>query len=300
MIRAGVVRGGVLAMALVLSACSPQRLLVRGVADQLASQAQSPEDDSLLARDAAAFYLKLSESVLMQDPGHLPLAAAVSGGFTQYAYAFVAFEAEKQESRDVRSAQVLQARAERLYARAHRHAMQALETRNPGFAHQLRVARPLGDGSAEGLPRLPREWVPVAYWAAASWGARISLSKDHPDVVADLPQVVALAHLAWRSDPDHAQGALASLMGTLEAARPGGSQAAARAYFERALQASGGRSAGPYLAMAEALAAPSGDRPAYEAWLRQALAVTGGSPGVAEGLLRERAQWLLETVDDRF
>jgi hypothetical protein len=29
--------------------------------------------------------------------------------------------------------------------------------------------------------------VGVAYWAAAAWGAQIALSKDQPEVVADLP-----------------------------------------------------------------------------------------------------------------
>ncbi len=289
-----------LALALVLSACAPQKLWVRGVADQLAHQGSGPEDDPVLARDAAAFYLKLSESVLRQDPGHLPLAAAVSGGFTQYAYAFVAFEAEKLESHDVRAAQGLQVRAERLYARAHRHAMGALEVHRPGFSRQLREARPSLEGAVEGLAPLPPEWVPVAYWAAASWGARIALSKDHPDVVADLPQAVALAHLAWQADPDHGDGALASLMGTLEAARPGGSRSQAQAYFDRAVRASGGHGAGPFLAMAESLALPSGDRQAYETWLRRALAADAPVQGVADGVLRQRAQWLLETMDDRF
>ena len=55
----------------------------------------SSEDDLQLAREASAFYLKFSESVLKETPGHLKLAESVSAGFTQYAYAFVAFDAEK-------------------------------------------------------------------------------------------------------------------------------------------------------------------------------------------------------------
>ena len=92
----------------------------------LSTQAQSPEDDLVLAREASAFYLKISESVLREVPGNLPLATAVAGGFTQYAYAFVALEADKRELQDAASAQQLRERAARLYARAHRHAMAAL------------------------------------------------------------------------------------------------------------------------------------------------------------------------------
>ena len=114
-----------------LCACSPQSLLLRAAADQLAGQGQADEEDLLLARDASAFYLKLSESVLRQTPGHLPLAEAVAGGFTQYAYAFIALEADRIESTDAKAAQRMRERAARLYARAKRHAMAALEQHRP-------------------------------------------------------------------------------------------------------------------------------------------------------------------------
>lgn len=55
-----------------------------------------------------------------------------------------------------------------------------------------------------------------------AWAGGISLSKDSPDVVADLPQVLRLAELAWQAEPDYDQGSLASMMGTLELAKPGG------------------------------------------------------------------------------
>lgn len=83
-----------LALAGLLAACSPRQLLVQGVADALATQGQADEEDLALARDASPFYLKLSESLLKESPGNLKLAQSVASGFTQYAYAFVASEAE--------------------------------------------------------------------------------------------------------------------------------------------------------------------------------------------------------------
>lgn len=281
----------------VLTACSPQSLLVRSVADELATQGNAAEEDLALAREASAFYLKLSESVLSRSPGHLPLAEAVAGGFTQYAYAFVAFDAERIEATDARAAQHLRERAAGLYRRAQRHAMAALEHRTPGFA------RSLADSVAAQEPdalRLPAEQVGVAYWAAAAWGGYISLSKDKPEVVADLPQARRLASLAWEQRPDHGDGALASLMGTFEASRPGGSTRQAAAYFDRALAASAGRSAGPYVAKAEALALQAGDRAAFESLLRQALDASATVRSLPNAVMRERAQWLLDTADDRF
>jgi hypothetical protein len=290
-------RAGALVAAALLAGCAPQTLLLRGVADQLSSQASATEDDLGLAREASAFYLKLAESVLIQTPGHLPLAAAVAGGYTQYAYAFVEFEAERIEPQDAKAAKLMRERAARLYARAQRHAMAALEQQSPG----LRLALAAGSAAApSALPHLPAEQVAVAYWAAASWGASIALSKDRPDAVADLPQAIRLARMAWDRDPDYGDGALATLMGQFELARPGGTRQQAQAYFERAVAVGAGRSAGPYVAQAEALALPAGDRAAFEGLLHTALQIAATHRTLANEVMRERAQWLLDTAADRF
>lgn len=105
-----------------LSACSPRQMVIGGMADELAAQGQASEGDLDLAREASAFYLKLSESVLRSDPGHRRLAESVAAGFTQYTYAFVAFEADRIEARDAKAAERLRQRAAQLYRRAHRHA----------------------------------------------------------------------------------------------------------------------------------------------------------------------------------
>lgn len=281
-----------------LAGCSPQALLVRTAADGLAGSATTAgetEDDPQLAKEASAFYLKLSESVLAQDPGHLPLAAAVAGGFTQYAYAFVAFEAERLEGRDARAAQALRQRAARLYARAKRHALRALERRHPSLLNAL--AAP-----AQGAPalKLAADEAVVAYWAAAAWGGQIALSKDQPDTVADLPLAIRLAELAWQVDPTLEAGALAGLMAQFELARPGGTPTRAAALLEQAAQAGEGRQAGPWVTKAEVLAQPAGDRALFETWLREALRISQAHPTLANQVMRERATWLLETADDRF
>ncbi|MCK6392422.1 TRAP transporter TatT component family protein [Zoogloea sp.] len=282
-------------LALSLCACAPRQLVLNEMADSLAGQGQSAEDDPELARDAAAFYLKLSESVLREQPGHLPLAGAVAGGFTQYAYAFVAFEADRLETTDARAAARLRSRAANLYRRGRDHALSALETSRPGLRRQL-------DGQTP-LPPLPPQQRPLAYWAAAAWGGLISLSKDDPDTVADLPAAIRLARLAWDSDPTYGDGALASLMGSFEAARPGGSRAQAEAYFDEALRLGAGHNAGAFVAKAEGHAQPAGDKAAFLALLHQALAVrdTPGSPlTLSNAVMRRRAEWLISTADDLF
>jgi len=277
-----------------LCGCSVRQLIVQGVADELASQSQAAEEDLQLAREASAFYLKLSESFLHEAPGNLRLAEAVAGGFTQYAYAFVAFDAERLDAKDAKSAHKLRQRAARLYLRAQRHAIAALEARRPGFLKALSAPE------AAHWPRLADDEVGVAYWAAASWGGYISLSKDDPEAVADLPLAVRLAGLAWQRTPGHGDGALASLMGTFEAARAGGSSTRAAAYFDQAIAAGGGRNAGAYVAKAEGIALPAADRRAFEALLRQALDAARAQRDLSNEVVRERAQWLLDSADDLF
>lgn len=286
-----------LVAALQLAACTPRQLIVDSLADELSAPGQGNESDLNLLRDAAPFHLKLSESVLRQNPGHRALAESVAAGFTQYAYAFVAFEAERVEARDARAAERMRARAARLYERAHRHAMRALESAAPGFGAALAA------GDARQWPTLAREQAGLAYWAAASWGGWISLSKDDPDVVADFPLAVRLAQLAWAADPDWGQGALTGLLATFEAARPGGSPAVALARFDQAIAQSGGRSAGALLGKAEGHALPAGDRALFEKLLRQALAIRdeADSPLATQNeVMRQRAAWLLEKADDLF
>jgi len=276
------------------AACTPRQLIIRSVADELAGQGQAPENDLGLARDASAFYLKLSESVLRETPGNLKLSEAVAGGFTQYAFAFVAFDADRIENKDVKAAQKLRERAARLYERAHRHAMTALEVNTPGFAKALESP------VAANWPRLNKEQVGTAYWAAASWGGLISLSKDKPDIVADLPLAIRLAGLAYASDPEWGEGALASLMGSFETARPGGSQQQATIYFDKAIALGKGKNAGAFVSKAEGIAQAANDRPAFEALLRQALAACEARHELANEVMCERAHWLLDNADDIF
>ena len=296
-IRSAVLKLAVLGLLLQLGACSPRQLIVERLADELAMQEQGSETDLELLRDAAPFHLKLSESVLRQEPRHARLAEAVAAGFTQYAYAFVAFEADRVESNDARQAERLRQRAAKLYARAHRHAMAALESSSPGLAASLSSAR-----DEPGPPITPAQ-VGLAYWTAAAWGGWISLSKDAPEVVADLPLAVRLAQRAWAVDPDWGQGALTGLLASFEAARPGGSRPQALALFDQAIAQGGARNAGPLLGKAEGYALPAGDRAAFEDLLQRALAIEDapGSPlALQNQVMRQRASWLLEKADDLF
>lgn len=278
----------------VLPGCAVRPVIYNNLADAIAMPGQDAEEDVQLVREASAFYLKFSEGVLREAPGNLRLAESVASGFTQYAYAFVAFEADQLQSTDSKSAQRMKLRAARLYDRARKHAMRALEVSKPGFSKALAQAESVA------VLRLSDQHVALAYWAAAAWGGMISLSKDDPEMVADLPLAMRLAKLAWDIQPEHGNGSLSSLMGTFEAASPGGSIARAEKYFDQAIAYGKGQMAGPWVAKAESIALNKQDPDSFERWLREAIRVSDAHPTLENQIMRNRAVWLLETRDDLF
>ena len=276
-----------------LPACSVRQHLLQQAADGL-SQSSVEEEDIGLAREASAFYLKMSEALLRSLPSHLGLAQSVSSGLTQYSYAFLLTEADRVESQNLKQAQALRERAARMFERAKNQGLLALTLNDPALPKSLAAFN-----SSNPVP-LPPQAVGLAYWTAAAWGGQISLSTSSPDVVADLPLAVALAYRAWLANPGYGEGALASLMGNLELARPGGSRSRALQYFDQAIEVSQGQTPGPWLAKAEGWAVDQQDRPAFEAWLHKAIAVSADKRDLSTHIMRERAQWLLTQVDSIF
>ena len=286
-----------LSMAVVscLTGCGTLRPYVMNqTADALSGQASDDENDLQLAKDASAFYLKFSESVLREVPEHQGLRAALAAGYTQYAFAFVSFEAEQMEHRDREKAAQLRERAGKLYARAHAHAMRALKASYP------RIEEALQTPDASQWPELSVAQVRLVYWASASLGGWISMSKDSPEAVANLPLAHRLAEWAWRVDPGFQQGALSSLMATYETARIGGSTDKAASFIDQAIQASGGESAGPWVTQAEVLAVAQHDKEMFTHSLKQACEIATARPSLSNEVMCVRARWLLTQMDELF
>jgi len=276
-------------------ACSPKRYAVDKLADTLSAtgDAYRTEEDPDLVRDAAPFGLKTMESVLEKTPRHRGLLTALTAQFTQYAFAYVQQPADEAEETDFAAAKAGHERARRLYLRAKRYGLRGLEVTHPGFGAAL-AADPAAATAA-----CTRDDVALLYWAAAAWGSAVSLSKDRPETVAELPQVEALAARALALDETFDHGALHSFFAAFEAARPGappGWQGHAREHFDRAVALSGGLLSGPYVTMAEGWAVAVQDRGAFRELLAKALAVdVDAHPEnrLANLVMQRRARWLL-------
>jgi predicted anti-sigma-YlaC factor YlaD len=294
----------VLALALLplFCGCSIKRLAVNQVGDALAGSGSSfaSDDDPELIKAALPFSLKLMESVLAENPNHQGLLLASASGFSQFAFAFVQQDADELEDSDFAAAEKLHTRARRLYIRARNYGLRGLELAHPGFEKKLRA------DPRTTLQAARAKDVPLLYWTGAAWAAAISLSKDNPDMLADLPLPEALVDRALALDESYADGAIHCFLVTYEMSRPNAStnaEARARRHFDRAMQLNGGLQAGPLVALAEAVSVQKQDLEEFESLLHRALAINPDTKRefrLANLVMQRRATWLLSRTDQLF
>lgn len=258
------------------------------------------DDDPDLVKSAVPFSLKLMESLLSESPRHKGLLFATTSGFTQYGYAFVQQDADELEATDFAAAEAMRARAKRLYLRARNYGLRGLEVAHRGLTNQLAAA------PREAVKKLTKRDVPQAYWTAAAWGAAISLSKDDPATLAEIPQMEALIDRALELDESWGDGAIHGFLINYEMSRQGAagdSVERARRHFERAVELAQGRQAGPFVTFAEAVCVETQDAKQFEALLKRALAVNPDEQPdtrLVNLIMQRRARWLLARQDDLF
>jgi len=291
-----------LAVLLAAGGCSIRKLAVNKLGDALASGGTTfaSDDDPELVKAAVPFSLKLMESLLSESPRHQGLLFATASGFTQYAYAFVQQDADELEEKDFAAAEALRGRARKLYLRAKNYGLRGLGARHAGFEKSLR-ANPKSAVQFSG-----KKDVPLLYWTAISWAGAISLSKDSPDLIAELPLAEALLDRALELDEAYENGAIHALLITYEQSRteaPGEASARSRAHFERAMALSGGHQAGPLVSLAEAVCVKEQKRAEFESLLNRALQINVDARPewrLVNLVMQRRAKWLLTHVDDLF
>lgn len=271
------------------------------LADALSSSsALGRDDDPELVRDAAPFGLKTMESVLDAQPTHVGLLTSLASGFTQYGYAFVQQDADAAEL-EGRSAEAQRqrVRARRLYLRARDYGLRGLEVAVPGLSAKLTSVQ----GLDEACRALNKDDLPLVYWTAASWALAISAGKDDMSLVAQLPVPEALMRRALELDEAWGKGAVREFWVSFETARPGGTEVAARAHLDRAVELAQGAHLGVWVSWAEGPLVASQRRDEFRAVLEKVLAAdAGASPDdrLANTVAQRRARLLLAHTDDLF
>jgi predicted anti-sigma-YlaC factor YlaD len=282
--------------------CSVRRLAMNQVGNALAGTGTTfaADDDPDFVKQAVPFGLKTMEAVLAEVPDHQALRRAAASGFAQYSFAFIQMDADEAEAGDFAQAEALRARARRMYLRARNHGLAGLEATHRGFTNHLASA------PREAVRVLKRTDVPLLYWTAVAWGGAISLSKDQPGTISEIPHMEALIDRALELDESYDQGAIHGFLISYELARsdqPADAQERARKHFVRAVELSQGRQVAPYVSFAEAVSVQTQNPAEFDELLAKALAINPdafASSRLANLIYQRRARWLLGRRDELF
>ena len=281
-----------------VSSCSIRRLAINKIGDALASGGSTYEsdDDIELVEAALPFGLKLIESLLAEAPRHRGLLLAACEGFTTYAYLCVQQKADLADDEDFGQATALRGRARRLLLRAHGYGTRGLEAGYPGLGSKMMSEPKLA------LAPVRKKDVPLLYWNAAALGLAISVSRHDAAMLARLPEVDAMIERALELDPDWKDGSLHEFRVTFSDVRPGKPDfGRVKKYYDRALELSGGKRAGLFVAYAEAVSLRQQNRNQFRALLEKALAIDVDHTTqnrIANIAAQRRARRLLERADE--
>jgi predicted anti-sigma-YlaC factor YlaD len=286
----------------VLSGCSVRKFAINKLGDSLANSGTTfaSDNDPELVGQAVPFSLKLIEGLLAESPQHRGLLFAAASGFTQYSYVYVQIPSEEIENADVEKSAALRARARNLYLRAKDYGLRGLEAKHRGFTAALH------DNPKSAVRAAATPDVPLLYWTAVAWGAAISLSKDHPEIVAEQPQVEALVDRAYQLNPGYDHGVIEQFLISYESARQGvrgDFVERCKEHYDRALQLSAGQLASPFVSYAETVSVQKQNRAEFESMLKRALDVNPDARPewrLSNLIMQRRARWLLSRVDELF
>lgn len=284
------------------SGCSMRKLATGALADALSGTGttMSSDNDPELVRDASAFGLKTMEGLVPEQPEHLGLLTSLTSGFTQYGYAFVQQEADALElAGKGTDARARRARAHRFYQRALGYGLKGLELRSPGASLALQSMKDV----PAALAKLGKEDVPLMYWTAAAWALAITSNKEDMGLISQLPAPEALVRRALELDEAWGEGNLHEFMVSLEASKPGGSEAAAKKHLDRAVELAKGQHLGVFLSWAEGPLVQAQKKDEFVAMVKKVADadVDQSLPDrLANTIAQRRARLLLAHVDDLF
>jgi hypothetical protein len=287
---------------LLATGCSIRRTAVNMVGDALVkgNSVYETDEDIDFVGEALPFGLKFMESLLDVSPEHAGLLLTSCKGFVSYSYAYVQYEADVMEDRDLDRSRYLKRRARKLYLRALSYGLRGLDKNYPGFGNQLFLEPEKAVGRIENKKR--NRDLPFLYWSSAALGLAISVSRDDAVLLGRLPEVESLINRGLELDETWENGAFHSFMIQLAAAKVGGlDEDFIRHHFERALELTKGRDAGLYVAFVEAVSVPTQNREEFMTMLNKALEIDpdkNPQTRLMNLIAQRKAHHLLDRVDD--
>jgi tetratricopeptide (TPR) repeat protein len=260
------------------------------------------EGDLLIAEQALASNLKVLEVLLESSPDNPDLLLLASQGFSTYTFAFVEDKIAR-DHRDPNRLEMDRGRARRLYLRGRDYGLRLLTLRHQALAASLNADLP---ALRANLALLRREDVPALFWTAYGWAGSIHWSLDQPEMLADLPRVLAMMDRVLELDEGYFFAGAHLFFGVYYASRSralGGNPERARSHLDRALELAGPTILVGHVFLADPYAIQVQDRALFETQLRLILdAPEDLSPNyrLLNQVAKARARMLRERIDELF
>jgi len=273
-------------LAVALCACgSAVRKVSNRFSNNLA-EAILDQDDPGTVRDGVPAYLLLTDSLILGDPEGPDSLLAGAKLYGAYAGSFV----DDPE------------RAQRLAGRAYDYGKRALCVRDKALCETL--TGPF-DAFQAALAKTDRKDIATLYGFAAAWAGRIQVNTGDWNAIADLPKLEALLLRVAELDPQYDNGGAYLYLGVVNSIRPaslGGKPEQGKAYFDKALEISGGRNQMVRVLYAQFYARLVFDQPLHDTLLNQVLSADPVAPHLTliNVLAKRKAKALLESGKDFF
>jgi predicted anti-sigma-YlaC factor YlaD len=276
------------------------------VADALTGEGNSAvftgDSDPQLVGDALPFAIKMYEALLDASPQHQGLMLTTGSLFVMYANAFVQGPAEMLplEEWQTREAELL--RAKQMYLRGSAILYAALDAKYRGFSQ----AAAQGGNLQPFLEKMTKKDAGLLYWAVAGGLAAYSIDVLDFDLSVRIPEWAAMIQQAYKLDPNFGGATLDEFFVLFYASLPeaiGGNKETAKAYFESALEKTGGNSTAAYIAYAQSICVPAQDYEAFRDSLEKALAIDPDAiPAnrLVTIINQQKARWLLDNAYNFF
>jgi predicted anti-sigma-YlaC factor YlaD len=282
--------------------CSVNTLVANALTSGGASTVFTGDSDPELVGEALPFAIKMYEALLDSAPKHQGLMFTTGSLYVMYANAFVQGPAEMLPLAEWREREAGLERAKRLYLRGSGILYDALEAKYRGFKN----AAAQEDAFQTLLKKCKKEDAGLLYWAAAGGMAAYSIDILDFDLNARIPEWSAMVQRAYELDPDFGVAALDEFFILFYAALPellGGDKERAQFHYQRALEKTGGNSAGAYVSYAQMLCVPAQDYETFKDCLEKALAIdpdADPSTRLVTIITQRKARWLLDNAYNYF
>jgi len=308
----------VLALAFSLASCSIRQAAMNSVSSMLAPPpsekppkpakganpmiALTGENDPELVRDFFPTALKLYEIMHLQNPEHEGLAIMTGQLYVMYANAFVQGPAERLPIEQFDEQDAAYRRAQNFYVRGKNYVLKALDHRYQSFS--VAVFGTDEEAMKAMLSKCRKSDAAALYWAGSGTLGAFSLSPLDSAYVPILPGSVAMLERAAALDPAFNNGALWEVLMAFYAAAPeslGGGRDKALEAYAKAVEYSGGKSPGAYIAYVRSFCIPLQDGAGFDEYIDKALAIDPESQSenrLALTIAHRQAVWLKDHKAD--